>query len=85
MNNSTLKKRVERDFNIYVRDVLLELPENSVEDVPAILFILDQDSLEQDVLRNFLSGRQPSCRKLKVFLKNCTQYFFSYIRLKQPG
>ena len=65
MNNSTLKKRVERDFNIYVRDVLLELPENSVEDVPAILFILDQDSLEQDVFKKFLERQTTKLPKIE--------------------
>lgn len=53
-NNATLIKRVERDFNIYLHDILLELQENSEEDVPAILAILSQDALGQDALRKFL-------------------------------
>lgn len=53
-NNVTLIKRVERDINLYLHDVLLELQENSEEDVPAILAILSQDTLDQDDIRKFL-------------------------------
>ncbi|OZI52406.1 YobI family P-loop NTPase [Bordetella genomosp. 4] len=53
-NNATLMKRVERDFNRYLRDILLELHGNSEEDVPAILAILGQDTLDEDNLRTFL-------------------------------
>ena len=54
MNNIALIKRVERNFNIYLQDILLELRENSEEDVPAILAILSQDSLDHGALRDFL-------------------------------
>ena len=54
MSNIALIKRVEQYFNIYMHDVLLELQENSDEDAPAILAILNQDSLNHDVLRKFL-------------------------------
>ena len=54
VNNVALLKRVERDFDLYVRDILLELEGNSEEDAPAILAILSQDTLDQDHLRNFL-------------------------------
>lgn len=53
-NNTALIKRVERGFSIYLHDILLELQENSKEDVPAILAILSQDALDQDDLRKFL-------------------------------
>lgn len=53
-NSATLMERVERDFNLYLRDILLELQENSEEDVPAILAVLSDDTLDQDDLRKFL-------------------------------
>lgn len=53
-NSVALMKRVERNFEIYLRDILLELPENSEEDAPAILAVLSRDSLDHDALRKFL-------------------------------
>lgn len=54
MNSATLITRVERDFDIYLHEILLKLQENSEEDVPAILAILRQEALDQDALRKFL-------------------------------
>ncbi len=54
MNNSTLIKRVERDFDRYLHDILLELQGNSKEDAPAILAVVRHDALDQDDLRGFL-------------------------------
>lgn len=53
-NNIDLITRVERNLDIYLHDILLELEENSEEDVPAILAILGQTSLDHDSLRKFL-------------------------------
>ena len=53
-NNAPLIKRVERNFNFYLSDILLELQRNSEEDVHAILAILIQDTLDQDDVRKFL-------------------------------
>ncbi len=53
-NNAILMKRVERDFSLYLRDILLGQQENSEEDIPAILAILSHDTLDQDDLRKFL-------------------------------
>lgn len=53
-NNAVLMDRVERDFERYLRDVLLELPENSKEDAAAILAVVRRDTLDQDDLRDFL-------------------------------
>jgi hypothetical protein len=57
LNNAVLLERIERDFELYVRDILLKLPENSGEDISAILAIVRREALDQDDLRNFL-GRQ---------------------------
>ena len=56
-NNATLMKRVEYDFDLYLRDILLGLQGNSEEDAPAILAVVRHDTLGQDDLREFL-GRQ---------------------------
>jgi len=53
-NNEALMKRVERDFDRYVSNVLLELEENSKEDASAILAVICHDTLDQDDLREFL-------------------------------
>ncbi len=53
-NNATLMKRVERDFDRYLRDILLELQGNSKEDAPAVLAVILHDELDQDDLREFL-------------------------------
>lgn len=55
MNNPILMKRVERDFSLYLRDILLALQANSEEAVPAILDILNHDTLDQNDLRMFLA------------------------------
>ncbi|WP_088143623.1 YobI family P-loop NTPase [Achromobacter xylosoxidans] len=54
INNAALMTRVKRDFNLYLSDILLELQDNSEEDVPAILEILSQDILDKNNLRAFL-------------------------------
>jgi len=54
MNNATLMERIERDFDRYLRDILLELQGNSKEDAPAILAVVCHDALDQDNLREFL-------------------------------
>lgn len=54
INNATLIKRVERDFDRYLHDILLALQGNSKEDAPAILAVVRHDALDQDDLREFL-------------------------------
>ncbi|MBL3587383.1 ATP-binding protein [Rhodovulum sulfidophilum] len=58
-NNSILLERVERDFETYLSNVLLELPENSKEDAAAIVDVVQHENLDQDDLRRFLE-RQTS-------------------------
>ena len=53
-NNTILVERIERDFERYFNDVLLELEENSEEDAAAILAIIRRDTLDEDDLRAFL-------------------------------
>ncbi|MET3391663.1 hypothetical protein ABIC33_002302 [Variovorax sp. 1140] len=53
-NNIALIRRVERNLDIYLRNILLALQQNSEEDAHAILAILSKDSLDEVDLRNFL-------------------------------
>lgn len=53
-NNETLIKRVERDFYLYMRNVLLELQGNSKEDASAILAVVRHEELSQDDIEMFL-------------------------------
>lgn len=57
LKNTILMEQVERDFDRYLHDILLELPENSKEDAPAILAVVRHNEVDQDDLRGFL-GRQ---------------------------
>jgi hypothetical protein len=57
ITDPTLLTRVERDFGLYLSDVLLELDSNSEEDVAAIIDILCRKEIDEDNLRTFL-GRQ---------------------------
>ena len=56
-NNATLMKRIERDFDNYIRDILWELPGNSKEDASAIRAVILHDELDQDDLWEFLEGQ----------------------------
>lgn len=53
-NNLTLIKRIERDFECYLRNVLLTLPKNSREEAAAILDVVQRDTLDRDDIRVFL-------------------------------
>lgn len=57
LTDTALITRVERDLDIYLSDVLLELHDNSEEDAAAITDLLGREGLDGDNLREFL-GRQ---------------------------
>ncbi|GLK72223.1 putative membrane protein YobI [Ancylobacter dichloromethanicus] len=57
LTDRTLITRVERDLDIYLSDVLLELHDNSKEDAAAIADLLGREGIDEDNLREFL-GRQ---------------------------
>jgi len=57
-NNKTLMMRVERDFERYLRDVLLELQGNSKEDESAILAVVCQEQLDQADIKKFLEQQE---------------------------
>ena len=52
--NEALIERVERDFDIYVSRILLELDDNSKEAVPAILKVLECEDLDENSVKQFL-------------------------------
>lgn len=54
MKNVTLNNRIERDFDCYFKNILLELEENSSEDASAILEVIGHDSVELDDIQFFL-------------------------------
>ncbi|MER8427285.1 ATP-binding protein [Mesorhizobium sp. M1405] len=57
LTDPALITRVERDLDIYLSDVLLELHDNFEEDAAAITDLLGREGLDEDNLREFL-GRQ---------------------------
>ena len=54
MNNATLLKRVERNFDLYFCNVLLELAENSKEDTAAILTAIRHEAVHENDIWEFL-------------------------------
>lgn len=65
MNDKTLMTRVERDFEFYLRNIIMELQGNSNEDVPAILAVLRHDMVNQDDIRVFLARQTTQLPTLK--------------------
>lgn len=57
LTDPALITRVERDLDLYLSDVLLELRDNAEEDAAAITDLLGREELDEDNLREFL-GRQ---------------------------
>lgn len=53
-NDVALINRVERDFNSYLKNIILSIQENSEEDVSAILYILGRDEIDQIDIETFL-------------------------------
>lgn len=74
-NNATLMKRIERGFDRYFSDVLLELEENSKEDASAILAVIQHDSFDLEDIRVFLE-RQTT---LLPALKDVSERFHSML------
>ncbi|MGP9799438.1 YobI family P-loop NTPase [Rheinheimera sp. NSM] len=64
-NNAALMKRVERDFDRYFSNVLLEHEENSKEDASAILAVIHHDTFALDDIRVFLERQTTLLPALK--------------------
>jgi hypothetical protein len=58
MENETLLNRVERDFDIYLREVLIELEGNTEEDIPAMLAVLRHIDLDLDDIFEFFQRQR---------------------------
>ncbi len=65
LTDKILLNRVERDFGQYLNDILLELPENSMEDEPTILDVVRRDSVPQSTLRKFLAMQETRLTSLE--------------------
>lgn len=52
--NDALSAKINRDFEPYLRNVLLALPENSLEGVPAMLATINREELDTEDLKSFL-------------------------------
>lgn len=53
--NSILIERIERDFNLYLDEVLLKLPNNASEDASAMLAVVQRENLDKDSILEFLA------------------------------
>ncbi|MDR6625705.1 hypothetical protein [Caulobacter segnis] len=65
VDNAPLVAKIDRDFAGYVEDVLLRLPDNRFEGVPAILRVLERDDLDLDSLVKFISKQAASLPTLE--------------------
>lgn len=54
ITDPALMTRVERDFDLYLSDVLLDLDDNTEEDAAALIDLLCRDELDENNLREFL-------------------------------
>lgn len=54
LGSDILEARIERDFEVYLDEVLLKLEGNSHEDISSILAILRRDDVDHDSLREFV-------------------------------
>lgn len=64
-DSATLINRVERDFNLYLHEILLELQENSKESAPAILEVICHDDVDHNDLREFLERQTTQLHSLE--------------------
>lgn len=64
-NNATFMKRIERDFDRYFNNVLLELDQNSKEDASAILNVIRHDTIDQEDIWVFLKRQTTMLPALK--------------------
>lgn len=76
-NNTTLIRRVERDFDLYLRDILLSLQGNSEEDASAILNVVRHDDLDQGDLREFLHRQTTQLPSLEEVPEKLHSMMFS--------
>jgi len=58
VNNAVVLNRIERDFEFYMKDVLLALPENGQEDAPAILAVIRREELDAENVWEFLDRQE---------------------------
>lgn len=62
--NVVLISRIERDFELYVRNILLQLEENSQESAPAILSVINREEIDFDDLEAFLRQQSSTLSSL---------------------
>ncbi|WP_336232511.1 YobI family P-loop NTPase [Thalassospira sp. CH_XMU1458] len=70
--SSPLINKVEDNFDVYVKDVLLELESNTEEDVSAMIKVLGHDEIETEYLEVFIgmqSEKVPSLHDVPVRLR----------------
>ncbi|MEK2041959.1 ATP-binding protein [Vibrio parahaemolyticus] len=64
--NIALIQRVERDFDYYLRNILLSLKTNSEENLFTILNVIGRDEIELCVLRTFLEQQTTQLQTLEL-------------------
>lgn len=81
-NNEVLLARLERNFGLYLHDVILGLPDNSEEDHEAILDVVRRDNLDEDDLRTFLERQLTPLRSLDDVPTRLHQTLFELARIE---
>lgn len=65
LKDPTLLKRAEQDFEIYLRDIVLNIPGNTMEDEPAILDIVRREAIPNEILHRFLERQNTQLASLE--------------------
>lgn len=82
IKSEVLMKRVERDFESYVNNIILELPENSNEDLSSILHIISNDVLNEECIQTFLERQTAILPSLEDVPKRLYGIIFKLIKIK---
>lgn len=65
LKNPTLLKRAEQDFEIYLREIVLNIPENTMEDEPTILDVVRRETIPNEIIRKFLERQNTQLASLE--------------------
>lgn len=80
--SAVLIERAERNFDLYLKEILLKLPENSNEDTPAMLAVIRRENLDLDLLREFLGQQTTKLPTLDGVPENLHAMLFQLQRIE---
>lgn len=82
IKNEVLMDRVERDFESYMHNIILELPENSNEGLSSILHLISHDLLDEGSIQTFLERQTAILPSLEGVPNRLYGIIFKLIKIK---